>query len=214
MSESSVLGEALGPIAMSPRRAEIGREGSEWPTIRAAQRGLPDALESLVRAHWAEARRIAAVILADDAAAEDVAQEALLAAVRSLDRFDRRRPFRPWLHRIVTNTALDWVRARQRRREVGLADASRPPNGLSAADSRSQSGISPELLAALKTLSAEQRAIVVLRHVAGFDSNEIAEMLDRPPATVRSMLQRALARLRGELEGKALTETGGLSDDG
>jgi DNA-directed RNA polymerase specialized sigma24 family protein len=42
----------------------------------------------------------------------------MLAAVRAIDGFDRRRPFRPWLHRIVVNRSLDWVKARQHRPEV------------------------------------------------------------------------------------------------
>ena len=61
----------------------------------------------------------------DATAAEDVAQEAFLAAVRALDRFDRRRPFGPWLHRIVVNRAIDYARARELRREV--ADAGIEP---------------------------------------------------------------------------------------
>ena len=59
----------------------------------------------------------------DATAAEDVAQEAFLAAVRSLDRFDRRRPFGPWLHRIVVNRAIDHARARELRREVAVVGA-------------------------------------------------------------------------------------------
>ena len=62
----------------------------------------------------------------DAAAAEDIAQEAFLAAIRNLDRFDRRRPFGPWLHRIVVNRAIDWARARTLRAELELVDAAAP----------------------------------------------------------------------------------------
>ena len=62
------------------------------------------------------------LVTGDAAAAEDIAQEAFLAAVRNLDRFDRRRPFAPWLHRIVVNRAIDWTRARRLRAEVELGD--------------------------------------------------------------------------------------------
>jgi RNA polymerase sigma factor (sigma-70 family) len=75
-------------------------------------------VETLVRRHWDAAHRTAFLIVQDTAAAEDIAQEAMLAAVRAIDGFDRRRPFRPWLHRIVVNRSLDWVKARQRRPEV------------------------------------------------------------------------------------------------
>ena len=63
----------------------------------------------------------------DAAGAEDIAQEAFLAAVRALDRFDRRRPFGPWLHRIVVNRAIDWSRARSLRAEVELAESEAAP---------------------------------------------------------------------------------------
>src|SRR5439155_818149 len=72
------------------------------------------------------------LVVHDSAAAEDIAQEAFLAAVRALDRFDRRRPFGPWLHRIVVNRAIDWARRRELRREVGgdaLASEAAPVAG-------------------------------------------------------------------------------------
>ena len=80
--------------------------------VREAQRGSADALEKLFRAHWPRAYRAALLVVGDAAAAEDIAQESFLAAVRALDRFDRRRPFGPWLHRIVVNRAIDFSRAR------------------------------------------------------------------------------------------------------
>ena len=77
-------------------------------------------MEALFRAHWGRAHRAAFLIVHDAAAAEDIAQEAFLAAIRALHRFDRRRPFGPWLHRIVVNRAIDWSRACHLRREVTL----------------------------------------------------------------------------------------------
>lgn len=132
----------------------------------------------------------------DTAAAEDIAQEAMLAAVRAIDGFDRRRPFRPWLHRIVVNRSLDWVKARQRRPEVSgdqAAGAEAPP----PADE-----MSAELMAALGALDPDQRALVVLRHVLGYRSSELAGMLGMPAATVRTRLARALHQLRSLLEGE------------
>src|SRR5690242_11613142 len=79
-------------------------------------------MTELFRRHWPAAHRAAWLVVHDAAAAEDIAQEAFLAAVRALDRFDRRRRFAPWLHRIVVNRAIDWVRARELRREVASED--------------------------------------------------------------------------------------------
>src|ERR687890_507878 len=95
-----------------------GSQSDERAWVRGAQRGSVSDLESLFREHWPRAYRAAYLVVHDAAAAEDIAQEAFLAAVRALDRFDRRRPFGPWLHRIVVNRAIDWARARTLRGEV------------------------------------------------------------------------------------------------
>src|SRR4051795_6021892 len=99
--------------------AGSGADERAW--IRRAQDGSTSAMEALFRHHWGRAYRAAYLVVHDAAAAEDIAQEAFLAAVRNLDRFDRRRPFGPWLHRIVVNRAIDWARARALRREAGDA---------------------------------------------------------------------------------------------
>ena len=88
----------------------MGAEVSERKLIREAQRGSGEALAALYSRHWGRAQRAAYLVVHDAAAAEDIAQEAFLAAVDGLDRFDRRRPFAPWLHRIVVNRAIDWGR--------------------------------------------------------------------------------------------------------
>src|SRR4051794_41876165 len=105
------------------RRAPERREAQ---LVRAAQRGSEAALEELFNRHWPPALRLAYLIVHDAAAAEDIAQEAFLAAVRALDRFDRRRRFAPRLHRIVANRAIDWARARSPRRGAGGGGAGGP----------------------------------------------------------------------------------------
>ena len=146
-------------------------------------------MEELFRRHWPRAHRAAWLVVHDAAAAEDVAQEAFLAAVRSLDRFDRRRPFGPWLHRIVVNRAIDYARARDVRREV--ADAGDRP--AVARSGRSCRGTTS--LAALAALAPEQRAVIVLRHLLGFTPGEIAAVLGLPRGTVNSRLRRGLDAL-------------------
>ena len=95
---------------------------AERAWIKGAQQGSVADLERLFREHWPRAYRAAHLVTGDAAAAEDIAQEGFLAAIRNLDRFDRRRPFGPWLHRIVVNRAIDWTRARKLRGEVQLGD--------------------------------------------------------------------------------------------
>jgi RNA polymerase sigma-70 factor (ECF subfamily) len=158
-------------------------------------------VEELVRHHWDGAYRTAYLVVQDAAAAEDIAQESMLVAVQRIDRFDRRRPFGPWLHRIVVNRSIDWVRARKRRGEVS-ADAvaeARDPVPLPDVPE-----LPDDLVAALGTLDPEDRAVVVLRHLFDYDSHEIARMLGVPPATVRTRLRRALQRMRPLLAGRGL----------
>ena len=164
--------------------------------IAGAQAGsLPD-LEALFREHWPRAYRAAYLVVHDGAAAEDIAQEAILSAIRTLDRFDRRRPFGPWLHRIVVNRAIDWVRARALRTE-----ADEPALGLAAAG-RGKVGepYSQPVLAALGELSPDHRAVIVLRHLLEYSPREIARMLDLPRGTVNSRLRRGLDQLADRLE--------------
>ncbi len=102
-------------------RLRVGRPLSrrtDAALVRGAQAGSPDAVEELFRRHWPSAHRAAWLVVHDAAAAEDIAQEAFVSALRALDRFDRRRPLGPWLHRIVVNRAIDWSRARALRPET------------------------------------------------------------------------------------------------
>ena len=165
--------------------------------MREAQRGSAAALEQLFRAHWNRAYRAALLVVGDAAAAEDIAQESFLAAVRALDRFDRRRPFGPWLHRIVVNRAIDWGRARALRRELALDGVAEPA---AAAEAVRDGERTEELAGALASLVPEQRAVIVLRYLLDYTPGEIAELLDLPRGTVNSRLRRGLDRLGGELE--------------
>jgi RNA polymerase sigma-70 factor (ECF subfamily) len=177
-----------------------GREADPSGSLRAAQAGSVDDLEVLYRAHWPAAHRAAYLVVHDAAAAEDIAQEAFLAAVRALDTFDRRRPFGPWLHRIVVNRAIDWSRARTLRREV---DAERVPESVAAGRAEPPAGaaFSDDVMSALASLTPEHRAVVVLRHLLEYTPGEIGRMLDLPRGTVNSRLRRALDQLERELEG-------------
>jgi RNA polymerase sigma-70 factor (ECF subfamily) len=177
--------------AVRPKRV---RARSESSLIAGALAGSEADLEELFHRHWPRAYRAAFLIVHDHAAAEDIAQEAFLAALRRLDHFDRRRPLQPWLSAIVVNRAIDWVRASAARRETGHE----PPDPAAAPESPA-SGYSEPLLAALATLSPEHRAVVVLRHVLEYTPGEIAKLLELPRGTINSRLRRALDSLERQL---------------
>src|SRR3954462_6254376 len=104
--------------------AGSGRDERAW--VRRAQAGAGSDFEAPFPAHWGPAYRAAYLVGRDAAAAEDIAQEGFVAAVRALDRFDRPRPFGPWLHRIVVSRAMDGARARALRPEAEQVAAPAP----------------------------------------------------------------------------------------
>jgi RNA polymerase sigma-70 factor (ECF subfamily) len=189
---------------LEPESESIER-GEERRLIREAQHGSRTALAELYAAHWRRAHRAAYLVVHDAAAAEDVAQDAFLAAVDALDRFDRRRPFGPWLHRIVVNRAIDWARRESLRRTVEDPEqVVAGSGGGDAAIAGDPTGGDPamapgaELMAALAELAPEQRAVVVLRYLLDYRPGEIGRMLELPRGTVNSRLRRGLDQL-GEL---------------
>ena len=142
--------------------------------MRDVQRGSAAALEELFRREWPRAYRAAYLVVHDAAAAEDIAQEAFLAAVR----------------------AIDVTRARSLRREV---DAAAAATAEAPADPPSKP-LSDDVVAAMSDLSPEHRAVVVLRFVFDYTPGEIARVLDMPRGTVNSRLRRALDRLGEVIE--------------
>ncbi|HWI07052.1 MAG TPA: RNA polymerase sigma factor [Solirubrobacteraceae bacterium] len=193
----------LGSSAEVPIAARVGRltrrSPSDGALVRAAQAGSDEAVESLFARHWPDAYRAAYLIARDRAAAEDIAQEAFLAAVRALPRFDHRRPLRPWLHRIVVNRAIDWSRARALRGEVGIDGVPEQTTRTGAT-----APLGDDVVGALATLSAEHRAVIVLRYVLDFTPGEIARALGLARGTVNSRLRRGLDVLGALLDEEAL----------
>ena len=176
---------------LSQERVEGSPPAPERRLVRGAQRGSAEDFEALFALHWPRAYRAAWLVVHDAAAAEDIAQEAFIAALRALDTYDRRRPFGPWLTRIVINRAIDWARARRLQAVPSEAVAAAAPP---------EAGWSEEIVTALRSLPVDQRAVVVLRHGLGYTPGEIARMLDLPRGTVNSRLRRALDRLGRELD--------------
>jgi RNA polymerase sigma-70 factor, ECF subfamily len=160
---------------------------------RARDGGELAAFEELVRRHRDTAYRVALRVCLNPADAEDIAQEALVRAWRSLGRFRADAAFSTWLYRIVTNVALSTV---TRRREHATGDPLEPvgpdldPAG--TVQTRERLGA---VLAALRELTPEQRACYVLREVEGLTYDELAEVLGTSVQAVKSRLFRARTEL-------------------
>src|SRR4051794_27509645 len=168
--------------------AGSGRDERAW--VRRGAAGAGSDLRGPFCGRWGPAYRAAYLVVRAAGAAEDIAQEAFLSAVRALDRFDRRRPFGPWLHRIVVNRAIDWARARALRPEAEAVDTPAPD----------RPERDDEVLRELGRLSPEHRAVIVLRYLLEYTPGEIAELLELPRGTVNSRLRRGLDALKEQLQ--------------
>ena len=183
--------------------AERGPVPDDRDVALQAQRGDMEAFEALVRTYEEAAFRAAYLIVRDEAEAQDVAQEALVRAYRSLGRFDPEKPFRPWLLRIVTNLALNSIRGARRRDEAGKRleravdeRASMPsPEAAALAGEQSQ-----RLWQALGELEEQDQKLLYLRYFLDVSEEEAAAAIGRPAGTVKSRLHRALRRLRSLIE--------------
>jgi RNA polymerase sigma-70 factor, ECF subfamily len=170
------------------------RPQSDGDLVASARAGSRDAAAELFERHWPGAWRAAYAITGRRAMADDVAQDAFERAFAALSRFDQRRPFAPWLHRIVVNRSLDLLRSERR-----LVGGEAVEQEWHDADRGVEDG-DRALLEAVATLPLQRRVVVVLRYGLGFAPAAIASILGLPEGTVHSRLARALEQLREELE--------------
>ena len=168
--------------------------------VAAAQSGDRAALDTLLRRHLDLIHAVCSRLAGNPADAADATQEALIAIVRGLPRFDRRAAPRTWMYRVATNACLDELRRRGRRPRLGLDDAMAerpdpaPPVDRSVTDRLT-------LDDALARMPEEFRVAVVLRDVQGMDYAQIAEVLQIPIGTVRSRIARGRRALAADLDG-------------
>ena len=175
---------------------------SEAEAVREARSGDSEAYALLVGLHQEVAFRAAYLVVREAAAAEDVVQEAFVRAFRELGRFRDGEPFRPWLLRIVTNLALNEVRARGRKQ--GLLqrfgalrrDEEEPDPETPLVENERAAGV----WSAINRLGQDDRLVLYLRYFLELDEREMARVIDRPAGTVKSRLHRASARLREVIE--------------
>jgi RNA polymerase sigma-70 factor (ECF subfamily) len=179
----------------------------EQGLVAAAQAGDQRALDQLLRLHYDRVYAVCRRLAGNEADALDAAQEALMAIVRGLPRFDGRAQFGTWAYRVATNACLDELRRRKRRPDPGLPEHEQAPRG-GDPELSDQVADHLDIDAALQTLPEEFRAPVVLRDLAGLDYAEIASVLDIPPGTVRSRIARGRAALARELGGNRATPPG------
>jgi len=169
--------------------------------VLAAQRGDREAFSRLVDAYRALVSSIAAAILGDLEAGEDVAQEVFLAAWRGMGTLRSPHSFAPWLRQVTRNQARMAARARRRRRvaddEQLLASVADPAPG-----AREQLVSDEEramLAAVLDDMPDDAREIVTLYYREGRSTRQVASLLDLGEDAVKKRLERARAAIRREM---------------
>jgi RNA polymerase sigma factor (sigma-70 family) len=176
---------------------EHASDGELVAQTRAGQR---DAYGELVRRHQSAVYNIAYRLVSERQTALDLAQETFVRAFRALDSFDRTRQFAPWIHRIATNTTLNWLErkrvptVRLERDDADHAleipdESNEPERVVLAAEQNAR------VRHAILALPPRQRAVIELRHFQELSYEEIAAILNLPLSDVKSDLFRARQQL-------------------
>jgi RNA polymerase sigma-70 factor (ECF subfamily) len=164
--------------------------------LASAAAGDELAFRRIIAEHHDDMRRVCSYVTRDESVAEEAAQAAWSIAWRKIGSVRDPSRLRPWLVSVAVNEAKQLLRRRRRRADIEVvADAIGETGGIDPA-----TGIAVlDLRAALDRLDPDDRALLAMRYVAGFDSNELATAIGISPSGVRSRIERIRARLRQEL---------------
>ncbi|WP_328561521.1 RNA polymerase sigma factor SigM [Streptomyces coelicoflavus] len=161
--------------------------------------GDPEAFGELVRRHRDRLWAVALRTLGDREEAADAVQDALVSAYRAAHTFRGQAAVTTWLHRITVNACLDRARKAASRKTAPVDDTERLDQLLEPHESASapaeRNDLHRQLLEALGTLPADQRAALVLVDMQGYPVAEAARILDVPSGTIKSRCARGRARL-------------------
>jgi RNA polymerase sigma-70 factor (ECF subfamily) len=177
--------------------AELSSQGAiPAATVADAVAGDAMAFARIVRTHHDDMVRVCQLICGDAELAQDATQSAWPIVWRKLGSLREPDKLRPWLVSIAANEARQMIRRLHRDRVVPIE----------IADIRSDQGdpawrsTDDDLISAIRRLPEEDRTLIALRYVSGFDATEIAPILGLSPSGVRTRLSRVVARLRQEVE--------------
>jgi RNA polymerase sigma-70 factor, ECF subfamily len=163
------------------------------------QRGDASAFDILVLRHMQRAFSVAMRLLGQQQDAEDLVQDAFMAALEKIDSYDSQRDFAPWFYRILVNRCLNARKSRARRTTVDLPSEA-VSGGASPLLEMERTELRHHLKRAFLLLPERQRTIVAMFDLEGFSSPEIAEVMGISDGTVRWHLHQARRVLREALE--------------
>jgi RNA polymerase sigma-70 factor, ECF subfamily len=217
---------AMAPIDIDPASTAHGASPEDLRTVEALRAGDEAAFRDLVERHHASLIRVALMYVRTRAVAEEVVQDTWIGVLRSLPRFEGRSSLRTWIFRILANQAR--TRARREARSVPFSSLAGPDDGPAVDPDRFLSGDHPafaghwaspprswdavpeeqllaretreRVLAAIEALPASQRAVISLRDVEGWSSEEVRDLLEISEGNQRVLLHRARSKVRRALE--------------
>jgi len=190
-------GDAV-PAGWSPMEFAAEQQALEF-----CKKGRKEAFRPLVDAYFSRLVRVARAVVGDAEEARDLVQEAFVAAYRALDTFTLGRPFYPWMRGILMNRCKVYLRTRRRAVARSRAAAEHPGHwvtGSMVSPAPERRRTSDLVRRAMSELDDDDREILVLKHIEGYNYDELAKTLGIGTGTVASRLYRARGRLKEALE--------------
>jgi len=165
--------------------------------LRRALAGDISAFEELVGTNEKRIYNLCYRMMKNEQDAQDMAQEALIKAWKSLRKFNLKAAFSTWLYKIAVNTCLDELRKRKYNTQSieDLSEKGHTIKDEKNIDFEKKSDLRYELKQAMDKLETKEKLIIVLKDVQGYSYDEIGEILDCPVGTVRSRLSRSRKKL-------------------
>jgi RNA polymerase sigma-70 factor (ECF subfamily) len=195
------LAKSLDKPKDGPAEEAVEREGThdvlaEWDLVKRAQEYEEEAIEALYQTYYPKIYNYAFLQMGDVQAAEDLASDVMLKMIESINKYHfRGLPFGAWVFRIARNRLIDLHRRRRRRGEVDLSEtlSSALANPQALAERALERG---QIQVALKHLTDEQRQVITLKFIQGFDNSSIGQIMQRSEGAIKSLQHRALGSLR------------------
>lgn len=169
---------------------------AEWELVRRAQQYDNDAIHAIYQTYYPKIYNYAFMQMGDVQAAEDLASDVMLKMIEKIETYKfKGLPFGAWVFRIARNRLIDLHRRRKRRGEVDLSEtiATAVANPQVLAERALERG---QIQVALKHLTPEQRQVIVLKFIEGFDNRSVGKIMGRSEGAIKSLQHRALGALR------------------
>ena len=173
----------------------------EKELITLSKEGSHEAFEELIKLYEKQIYNIAYRIAMDPQDAMDISQDSLIKIYNNIKYFEERSKFSTWIFRIVTNSAIDYVKKHRKVKLLSIEEgiAADKNSGTTVDEELEKSENVKKVHAALEKIDVNHRAVVILKDIYGFSYSEISKILVINEGTVKSRLNRARKALKKQL---------------